>query len=79
MPEAMCFGLFYAVPVMAPLGWWCGCEAEWDGRWLEVRGVLCSKGRVFCWKGKFCRPLSMSDFYNYLCIRCLLIWEVFEG
>ena len=48
------------------------------GMGLEVI-FMCSKGRVLCWKGKFFRPLNMSYFCKTLCIRCLLVWAMFEG
>ena len=46
---------------------------------LALDVILCSKGRVLCWKGKFFRPLNMSCFCKVLCIRWLLIWAMFEG
>ena len=45
---------------------WCCLFAGCMG--LQVR-VMCSKGHVLCWKGKFFRPLNMSCFCKVLCVK----------
>ena len=45
---------------------------------LQVR-VMCSKGRVLCWKGKFFRPLNMSYFVRCCVLRVYLFCRCSKG
>ena len=68
----MCFGLSLCGVVGNGAVFFAGCMG------LQVR-VMCSKGRVLCWKGKFFRPLNRSCFCKVLCVKGLLILPMFEG
>ena len=55
---------------------WCCLFAGCIG--LQVR-VICSKGHVLCWMGKFFRPLNMFYFCKMLYVNGLLVLPMFEG